>query len=110
MSALPIMILTEERIGESTKISQGKENGKGKITKEKQHGSQGDGLCETNKEMGKVTTQQSDCLGDLFLQFVPPPSTLLGERALRSNCELKPSSLITGHFSWGLPVGKYLFM
>lgn len=34
-------------------ISGKRENGKGKITKEKQHGSQGDGLCETNKETGK---------------------------------------------------------
>lgn len=53
---LPITILTEERMVVSTKRSQEeriRNEKEKKKKKEEQHGSQGDGRCKNNKEMGK---------------------------------------------------------
>lgn len=64
--------------------------------------------AKPTKKQGRVTTPQSDSLGDLFLPFTLSLPMLPGEQALRSNHKLKASSVITDHFSWCLPTGKYL--
>lgn len=63
---------------------------------------------EPTKRQGRVTTQQSDCLGDFLLQFMSPPAHP-GEGARRSQCKVKASYASIGHISYSHSIGTMPF-
>lgn len=60
-------------------LSGEREDGKCKITKKNNTEIKEMDCVKPTKKWGRVTTQKSECLGDLFLQFVPSPPIFSGK-------------------------------